>query len=90
MPNVLNGKSRLDTVPTGLFIPVSMKRETFSIPGAVGGASWGSTAAIPEKGIVFVRSIDYPSVYGKVVKIAPPTKDEQEASKQVATDRIFI
>ena len=59
-------KKRLDTVPTGLFVPVSTKRETFSIPGAVGGASWGSTAAIPDKGIVFVRSIDYPSVYGKV------------------------
>jgi quinoprotein glucose dehydrogenase len=73
-------KKRLDTVPTGLFVPVSMNRETFSIPGAVGGASWGSTAAIPEKGIVFVRSIDYPSVYGKVVKRSPPTKEEQEAA----------
>ena len=78
-------KTRLDTVPTGLFVPVSMKRETFSIPGAVGGASWGSTAAIPDKGIVFVRSIDWPSVYGKVIKRSPLTKEEQQASLLVAS-----
>jgi quinoprotein glucose dehydrogenase len=78
-------KTRLDTVPTGLFVPVSMKRETFSIPGAVGGASWGSTAAIPDKGIVFVRSIDWPSVYGKVIKRSPLTKEEQQASMLVAS-----
>jgi quinoprotein glucose dehydrogenase len=76
-------KNRLDTVPTGLYVPVSMKRETFSIPGAVGGASWGSTASIPDKGIVFVRSIDYPSVYGKVNKRIPPTKEEEEANRKI-------
>lgn len=78
-------KQRIDTVPTGLFVPVSMKRETFSIPGAVGGASWGSTASIPEKGIVFVRAIDWGSVYGKVIKRSPPTPEELEASKAVAS-----
>lgn len=80
----LSWKKRLDSVPTGLFVPVSMNRETFSIPGAVGGASWGSTAAIPDKGIVFVRSIDYPSVYGRVTKRPLPTKEELEAGKLVA------
>ena len=78
-------KIRLDTVPTGLFVPVSTKRETFTIPGAVGGANWGSTAAIPDKGIVFVRSIDYPSVYGKVNKQIPPAKEEEEAMKVMAS-----
>ena len=78
-------KNRLDTVPTGLFVPVSAKRETFTIPGAVGGASWGSTAAIPDKGIVFVRSIDYPSVYGQVNKISPPTKEEEVKMKLMAS-----
>ncbi len=87
----LSWKKRLDTVPTGLFVPVSMKRETFAIPGAVGGASWGSTASIPDKGIVFVRSIDYPSVYGKVTKRSPPTKEELEASRLVASGQnIYI
>jgi quinoprotein glucose dehydrogenase len=78
-------KQRLDTVPIGLFVPVSMNRETFTIPGAVGGASWGSTASIPDKGLVFVRSIDNLSVYGKVIKRSPPTKEELEASMQVAS-----
>ncbi len=80
-------KARLDSVPTGLYVPVSMKRETFSIPGAVGGASWASTAAIPGKGIVFVRGIDWPSVYGKVVKQSPPTKEELQARMLVAGGR---
>lgn len=78
-------KTRLDTVPTGLYVPLSMKRETFSIPGAVGGANWGSTASIPDKGIVFVRSIDHPSVYGKIIKRSPPTKEEAEASMKVSS-----
>lgn len=77
-------KQRLDTIPTGLFVPVSMKRETFAIPGAVGGASWGSTASIPGKGIVFVRSVDYPSVYGKVRKFSPPTKEEAAKNELMA------
>ena len=75
-------KARLDSVPSGLFVPLSLKRETFAIPGAVGGASWGSTASVPEKGIVFVRSIDYPSVYGRLFKKSPPTKEEEEQGKR--------
>lgn len=80
-------KKRLDTVPTGLYVPVSAKRETFSLPGAVGGASWGSTAAIPDKGIVFVRSIDFPSVYGKATRYTIPTQREIETSKLVASGK---
>src|SRR5688572_16385144 len=78
-------KARLDSVPTGLYVPLSTKRETFAIPGAVGGASWGSTASIPEKGIVFVRGIDYPSVYGRLFKKSPPTKEEEEESKKFSS-----
>lgn len=78
-------KTRLDTIPNGLYVPVSEKRETIALPGAVGGASWGSTASIPGKGIVFVRSIDLPSVYGKVSKRKPPGKEALEASVKEAT-----
>jgi quinoprotein glucose dehydrogenase len=46
----------------GLFTPPSL-RETMSIPGAQGGANWGCTAADPEKGIVYVLSINVPSIY---------------------------
>ncbi|WP_207632756.1 outer membrane protein assembly factor BamB family protein [Foetidibacter luteolus] len=78
-------QARVDTIPSGLFVPVSMDRETISMPGAVGGASWGSTASIPEKGLMFVRTVEWPSVYGKVKKISPPTKEELEAQQASAS-----
>ena len=59
---------RIDSMRTGLYTPVSMTHETLALPGAVGGASWGSTASNPGKGMVYVRSIDWPSVYGKVLQ----------------------
>ncbi|HZG23927.1 MAG TPA: hypothetical protein VEZ17_05075, partial [Chitinophagaceae bacterium] len=65
---------KIDSMRTGLYTPVSMTHETLAIPGAVGGASWGSTAANPEKGLVFVRTIDWPSVYGRVQKKMPSTQ----------------
>ena len=46
----------------GLFTPPSL-RDTVSIPGAQGGANWGCTAADPAKGIVYVLSINVPSIY---------------------------
>jgi len=69
-------KQRIDSMGTGLYTPLSMTRETLSIPGAVGGASWGSTAANPARGLVYVRSIDWPSVYGKIEKRDIPGQDE--------------
>ena len=41
----------------GLFTPPSL-RETVSMPGNQGGSNWGTTAANPEKGIVYVLNID--------------------------------
>ena len=46
----------------GLFTPPSLK-DTVSIPGAQGGANWGTTAADPAKGLVYVLSINVPSIY---------------------------
>jgi len=69
-------KRRIDAMGKGLYTPLSVKRETVAIPGAVGGASWGSTAANPDKGLVYVRSIDYPSVYSKLQRRDPPTLEE--------------
>lgn len=56
---------KIDSMQTGLFTPPSTQYATLALPGAVGGASWGSTAANPPKGLVYVRSIDWPSFYGK-------------------------
>ncbi|WP_460923339.1 outer membrane protein assembly factor BamB family protein [Pontibacter brevis] len=61
-------KARIDSMQTGLYTPLSHKRETLALPGAVGGASWGNTAANPEQGMVYVLSIDWPSFYEKLEK----------------------
>ena len=59
--------ARLDSLErggrTGLFVPLSTEHETLALPGAVGGASWGNTAADPDAGVVYVISIDWPSFY---------------------------
>ena len=41
----------------GLFTPPAL-RETVSMPGNQGGSNWGTTAANPSKGIVYVLNID--------------------------------
>jgi quinoprotein glucose dehydrogenase len=53
----------------GLFTPPSF-RDTVSIPGAQGGANWGTTAADPARGLVYVLSINVPSIY-KLSEEAP-------------------
>ncbi|MDR8394085.1 PQQ-binding-like beta-propeller repeat protein [Aliifodinibius sp. S!AR15-10] len=53
---------------TSLFTPLSHQHETIAMPGAVGGANWGNTAADPKEGMVYVISLDWPSVYPKLEK----------------------
>ena len=64
-------KKRLAAGKSGLFQPLSDKYETFTMPGANGGAIFGNTAANPVKGIVYVAGQDKPSVY-KLKKEEPP------------------
>ena len=54
---------RLKKAKSGLFAPLSTEHETIAVPGAVGGANWGNTAAYPAKGLVYVISQDFPSFY---------------------------
>jgi quinoprotein glucose dehydrogenase len=54
---------RLRRAKHGLFAPLSTEWETVAVPGAVGGANWGNTAANPGKGLVYVISQDFPSFY---------------------------
>lgn len=59
---------RLDSAKSGLFIPPSTKYETITMPGALGGASYGNTASDPEHGIMYVMAEEYPSIY-KLFKV---------------------
>jgi quinoprotein glucose dehydrogenase len=56
-------KDRVASGGTGLFTPASLDRDTFVLPGARGGSNWGTTAANPTKGMVFVLTQDWPSIY---------------------------
>ncbi|HVY75722.1 MAG TPA: PQQ-binding-like beta-propeller repeat protein [Puia sp.] len=82
-PYLLSPKERADWINrikaarTGLFTPLSLTQETIALPGAVGGANLGTTAAIPDEGILFVTGQDLPSVYQ-----LKPT--ETASSKQAA------
>ncbi|WP_051947360.1 PQQ-binding-like beta-propeller repeat protein [Muricauda sp. MAR_2010_75] len=58
-----------DSIQTGLFTPLSNKFETLAMPGAVGGVNWGNTAADPNKGILYIIALDYPSVYDKLLTL---------------------
>ncbi|MCC7007779.1 MAG: PQQ-binding-like beta-propeller repeat protein [Acidobacteria bacterium] len=52
-------KARNGTGPQGgLFIPPAVDQETVSMPGNQGGSNWGTTAADPEKGMVFVVNVN--------------------------------
>jgi len=56
----------------GVFTPSSAKRYHIEFPGAWGGANWGSTAADPSTGMVFVRSLEMPS-YRKMSQVDTST-----------------
>ncbi|HEU5124504.1 MAG TPA: PQQ-binding-like beta-propeller repeat protein [Verrucomicrobiae bacterium] len=54
---------RIAAAKTGLYQPLSDKQETIAMPGAVGGANRGNSAADPDKGIVYIIAQDFASVY---------------------------
>lgn len=64
---------RIDSARSGLFVPPSDKYETIMMPGALGGASYGNTASNPEKGLMYIMSQEYASIYqlNKVEEGAP-------------------
>lgn len=66
--------ARIDSAKSGLFLPPSDKYETISMPGALGGANFGNTASIPHKGILYIQTHEYASIY-KLQKVEPPKND---------------
>jgi quinoprotein glucose dehydrogenase len=50
-----------ETDHQGMFTPSSHLRHHIQFPGAWGGANWGSVAADPATGMLFVRSLEMPS-----------------------------
>ncbi len=70
---------RLDAAKSGLYIPPSDKYETIMMPGALGGANYGNTAADPKNGIMYILTQEYASVY-KLEKVEPQKIDLSEGN----------
>ena len=47
----------------GLFTPQTLNRNQISVPGELGGANWGGSAADPTTGTLYVRSLDQPGFH---------------------------
>jgi len=62
---------RIAAARVGLFEPLSTEHEVMAMPGAVGGANRGNTAADPERGIVYIITQDFASVYQRL-KVESP------------------
>ncbi|MEI9945305.1 MAG: PQQ-binding-like beta-propeller repeat protein [Chitinophagaceae bacterium] len=75
---------RIDSAKSGLFVPPSDKYETIMMPGALGGVNFGNTAADPNKGMMYILTQEYPSVY-KLERIKSPRElmsaDDVEKAK---------
>jgi quinoprotein glucose dehydrogenase len=46
----------------GLFTPPGLE-ETISLPGARGGSNWGTNASNPARGLVYLTTQDWPTIY---------------------------
>ncbi len=77
-------KVKIDAMQTDFFIPLSHKKETLALPGAVGGVNWGNTASNPEQGMVYVLSIDWPSLYGQMEKYEASNGEMPAPEGQIA------
>src|SRR5262245_35601202 len=47
----------------GIFTPQTIDRNQITIPGELGGANWGGSAADPTTGMLYVRSADQPAIH---------------------------
>src|SRR5213079_175262 len=47
----------------GIFTPQTVGRNQITIPGELGGANWGASAADPTTGMMYVRSADQPGIH---------------------------
>lgn len=66
----------------GVFTPSSHQRHHIQFPGAWGGANWGSTAADPATGMLFVRSLEMPSYRRMAVNTPGPAPGFKGSARQ--------
>jgi quinoprotein glucose dehydrogenase len=65
-------KAKNGTGPQGaLFVPTVLNGEAVTMPGNQGGANWGTTAADPQRGLVFVTNVNQVALL-KVTDVKDP------------------
>lgn len=65
---------RLELAKSGQFIPPSDKYETIIMPGSLGGSNFGNSAADPSKGILYILTQEYASIF-KLNKVESQKQD---------------
>jgi quinoprotein glucose dehydrogenase len=73
-------QKRFAAAKVGLYEPLSDQYETIAVPGAVGGANRGNTAADPERGLVYIITQEYASVYKLKPEAPLPSESVPETS----------
>jgi quinoprotein glucose dehydrogenase len=68
----------------GLFMPPAVDEETVSMPGNQGGSNWGTTAADPDKGMVFVVGVNQVAML-KLVDVTKYTAGNRGGGGGIAT-----
>jgi quinoprotein glucose dehydrogenase len=69
----------------GVFTPPSTRRENIMLPGQFGGANWGAGAADPTTGMLYVRSLNYPTIH-QLTAFDPARQPGAAASADVGKD----
>jgi len=75
---------RLDSAKSGLYLPLSDKHETITMPGAVGGANYGNTASDPKNGMMYIITQEHASIY-RLNKVVPPKIELSENDRKKVT-----
>ncbi len=71
----------------GIFTPLAVGREQFTMPGQFGGGNWGGSAADPTTGMLYVRTTDQPTISElrefdpKEPSTTPPTSAREDGLK---------
>jgi len=65
----------------GIFTPPAFNRDQIEAPGEMGGANWGSTAADPTTGMLYVRAYDEPTIH-HMTETQPPQQRSSAANPQ--------
>jgi len=62
----------------GMFTPPALS-ETLSLPGARGGSNWGTVASNPAKGLIYLTTQDWPTIYKLSLRdpFSEPTSSRQ-------------